>query len=354
MLFGYPIKATEDNWFHECLCEILQIIHSSVEVSQQPPTWPEIIPEPYRKRLQRKKGLKARLDDYRASLEKLTPLEQVQVQNAIGSQNEISLLVSCQTNCETLSDLPSSIRESVKELFEFSFKKLTDLDIRDNHYYLIYNEIPAHTCPFCGYEHFDAPTAPREALDHYLPQSRYSFAAANLHNLVPMGAKCNSQYKRAKDILIKEDGSRRKSFDPYNHHAVVKISLDESQPFAGTGGLLPQWEIKFHPSNISEEIETWNNVFHLCERYKRDVLDPKFNPWLRGFSSWCNASAIVTANDQELICAIEKYAAYQECLGIEDRAFLKAAVFRMLYVHCQQGDQRLINLIRDVVSGVST
>jgi hypothetical protein len=353
MLFGYPISATTDNWLHECLCETLQLIHTKIETGKPLPEWPETIPELYRNRLQRRTGLKDRLQVYQTEVAKLTVAEQNRILQALNDQNEIALLLSCQHDCEAMTELPSDIREPVKALFEFAFSLLTDFEIRDKHYKAIYDASSYHVCPFCGCEYFDAPGAPREALDHYLPEHKYSFAAANLRNLVPMGNKCNSRYKLAQDILRKDDGTRRRSFDPYKHQTVT-ISLDDSRPFAGTigktGEQLPKWEINF--SSSSEEVTTWDDVFHIQERYKRDVLDETFNTWLNGFRSWCQSRNIPNT-DQEWVDAIEGYAIYHESLGFEDRAFLKAAVFRMLQTHCQKGDQRLIKFIRDVVTGVN-
>jgi hypothetical protein len=353
MLFGYPIAATAENWLHECLHEMLQLIHTCLKTGKPLPAWPDIIPEPYRNRLQKRTRLRDRLIDYQKALAKLSVLEQNQILQAFNDQNEIALLVSCQCDCEAVTDLPSAIREPVKALFKFAFSLLTDLEIRDKHYKKIYDAASYHTCPFCGCEYFDAPGAPREALDHYLLEHKYPFAAANLRNLVPMGNKCNSRYKLAQDILRKDDGTRRKSFDPYNH-GTVTISLNNSQPFAGTigrtGESLPKWEIDF--SSSTEEVTTWDDVFHIRERYERDVLDEAFNSWLNGFRYWCRCRNS-PVSEQEWVDAIEGYAIYHESLGFEDRAFLKAAVFRMLHIHCKNGDQRLINLIRDVVSNVN-
>lgn len=249
---------------------------------------------------------------------------------------------------------PKTIQKPVTDLFTYAFEILTDLGIRDKHYKAIYDAASYHICPFCGYEYFDAPGARREALDHYLSKEKYAFAAANLRNLVPMGNKCNSRYKLAQDILRKEDGTRRKSFDPYNHRTLT-VSLDNSQPFAGTTGKtgerLPKWEIDF--GSNSEEVATWDDVFHIRERYKRDVLDEAFHNWLNGFRSWCrHPRKTLPKSDKELVDAIEDYVLYYESLGFDDRAFLKAAVFRMLHKHCKNGDERLIQFIKNVV-GVS-
>ncbi len=188
----------------------------------------------------------------------------------------------------------------------------------------------------------------REPLDHYLLKASYPFAAANLHNLVPMGYKCNSLYKNTRDLLYKSDGTRRRVFNPYNHGTLM-ISLDESQPFAGTPGemgeLLPQWKIDF--CSNSEEVDTWDDVFQIRERYA-NMLDAEFKSWLDIFGRRCQLG-IVPNSDQELVDVIKNYAISCELEGFGDRAFLKAAVFRMLHIHCQKGNQQLIKFIRDVV-----
>lgn len=355
MLFGYPIEATAENWLHDCLHEILHLIHTCIETGKSIPVWPDIVPKPYRNSLKRRIGLRDKLNEYQKALAKLSVLEQNQILQAFNDQNEIALLLSCQYDCEAITDLPLAIRTSAKALFEFAFSLLTNLEIRDKHYKTIYDKSFYHVCPFCGCESFAAPSAPREALDHYLVEKKYPFAAANLRNLVPMGNTCNSRHKHAQDILRKEDGTRRKSFDPYNH-GTVTISLDRSQPFAGTigrtGESLPRWEIDF--SSSTEEVTTWDEVFGIRERYKRDVLDAAFNNWLNGFRSWCrDPRKSIPKSDQEWVDEIKAYAIYHESLGFEDRAFLKAAVFRMLHIHCKNGDQRLIKFIKEVVIGVS-
>lgn len=127
------------------------------------------------------------------------------------------------------------------------------------------------------------------------------------------------------------------------------LSLINSQPFAGTTGKtgepLPKWEIDF--SLNTEEVTTWDDVFHIRERYKRDVLDPKFQSYLGEFGSYCRSRQPVPTSTEELLRELKNYISFQESNEFKDRAFLKAAVFKMLYVHCQKGDQRLINLIID-------
>jgi hypothetical protein len=87
---------------------------------------------------------------------------------------------------------------------------------------------------------------------------------------------------------------------------------------------------------------------------KKKVLNPSFYRWLRDFCYWYKNSRNNSVNsDQEWMDALGAYASYYESLGFEDRSFLKAAVFKMLYFHCKNGDQDLIQFIRDFVIGVN-
>jgi hypothetical protein len=333
------------------MTEVIITINTLRKAGQVIPEWPEIIPEHYRASLYTRTGLKDRLKVYRESLEGLSNVDLDHISNAMIMQNEISRLLSGECNCESIDELPISVRGPIIDLFTFGFKLLTDLGIRDSQYQLIYERTPYHVCPFCGCEYFDAPKGPREALDHYLVESKYPFAAANLKNLVPMGNKCNSRYKLAQDILYDNEGHRRHSSYPYNIVNGVQISLLRSEPFEGTSSLfpLPRWQVDFEPA--SEEVSTWDTVFHIEERLKRDVLDSDFMSWLGEFSVWCRDSVARPISQERISEALLRYSDSMKENGIKDRAFLKAAVFLMLHNYYQQGNQRLIDLVNGVVIG---
>jgi hypothetical protein len=161
-----------------------------------------------------------------------------------------------------------------------------------------------------------------------------------------MGQKCNSKYKLAQDILRKGDGSRRRCFDPYGAVATISVSLLESQPFAGRDGQLPAWTIEFNPD--SDEVTTWDDVFRIRDRYQRDILDPSFKTWLTEFSSWCRYAQLRLENTEELLAALQNYADIHETFALNDRSFLKAALFRMLLKHCSEGNERLSELLQDL------
>ncbi len=120
-------------------------------------------------------------------------------------------------------------------------------------------------------------------MDHYLARSIYPFAAVNLLNLVPMCHECNSDYKKAADMVRHANGKRRVAFDPYNH-TKVDVRLDQSIPFAGKGGHLPDWKIELSP--MSPEVDTWNDVFNVRQRYRNDFLDEDYESWIERCSQW--------------------------------------------------------------------
>lgn len=341
MLYGYPVEAVAENWLHETLCAVVNTINAKASANEKLPDWPEIIPEAGREALKRKTGLESRINNLNKAFIKLTPDERITVLAALTRQNNISALTSCECDCLTFVELPVLVQNEIKELFLYAFGLLTDLKIRDRHYAIIYNAAAHHVCPFCGLEFFEAPGQRREDYDHYLLKDVYPLAAANLRNLVPMGGKCNSSYKKMQDILKNDDGIRRRSFNPYNNSGVA-VSLDNSVPFEGNNGQ-PRWQIEFAPA--TEESTTWENVFHIRDRYIRNVLDPDFKGWLRTFGNWCRVATIAPTTGEELIGALDRYIITLEEQGLSDRAFLKVAVFKMLRAHCAEKNQRLIEFL---------
>jgi hypothetical protein len=343
VLYAYPVEATADNWLHDCLVEILNAIHTGIQDGNAPPPWPDMIPAVHRLRLRRRKGLRERLRAYADAFAALQPAEREVLIRAPREQNQIARLLCNEADCQTTDQLPVTMRGPISQLFGFGFELLMDFDVRDRFYRRIYDSIKHKVCPFCGCEFYDAPGAPREALDHYLPRSRYTFAAVNLRNLVPMGNKCNSRYKLAQDILRNADGTRRRALDPYGA-VTIRISLARSVPFGATDGVKPGWEIDFVQD--SEEAATWDAVFSIRERYKRDVLDQEFRIWLDQFASWCRSANVVAGPDHELIDAVRRYSISIRDPELQDKNFLRAEVFDLFLSHCEHGEERVLSLIR--------
>ncbi|AZQ49526.1 hypothetical protein [Burkholderia cenocepacia] len=268
--------------------------------------------------------------------------------SALISQNRIQELLSCQDNCPTLAELPEEIRDSAEDLFTFGFGLLSEFEIRHRQYEIVCAHIPSRVCPFCGCENLEAPGAPQEDLDHYIPRSKYPFAAANLRNLAPMGGRCNKAYKKAQDLLRKNSGGRRRAPDPYNAVGIV-VSLDNSIVDEMTPGpLVAEWIVDFVGEN--EIIQTWNDVFHVRERWIRDVLDEKtFRQWIGDFRRYCVAAKLEFETDQDVVDAVKQYQQYVSGYGFRDRGFLKAAVFGFLVRRADSGCSRMLPILRDAV-----
>jgi len=335
MLFCYPIDAASENWLHECLVEMVTSAIDQIESGNSPVGWPACIPADHRSKLRTRTGIRGRFRAFCETAEKLSSAERSVILDAISSENNFPGIFTGVGECLTNKDLPASMREVTKDLFEFAFELLTQFEIRDRQYRLIYDATEAHVCPFCGIEAFDAPGVAREDLDHYLAISLYPFAGVNLRNLTPMGKKCNAAHKRATDMLRHQDSrARRRCIDPYVG-PTASVSLLDSMPFEGEQRgaiLLPSWRIDLNGPN--EEVSTWDEVFSIRRRYKENVLDAEFRGWMDNFAQWCQLEFGVLQDAADVINALGRYLAAVIQEGFADRVFLKKAVFEMLRQRC--------------------
>jgi 5-methylcytosine-specific restriction endonuclease McrA len=132
----------------------------------------------------------------------------------------------------------------------------------------------AGCCPFCGLLPIDNQFDPtRDAFDHYLPKSKYPFNSVNLKNLAPSCNKCNSGNKRDKDPLCRNNGDRRKAFYPFSTdgfdpHVTIHVrSEDWTKPQPA------DLEITISSVSHPEEVETWNDLFLIKDRYSAKCCD---------------------------------------------------------------------------------
>lgn len=342
MLYNYPPEATTGNWLHWCLALILMRVHRDLELKQTPPKWPHIIPDEYREKLKLKRGLRDRLKTYTDTLKSLSEAEQQNVLETLVRQNQLRRLLNGRRTCRRIDALPEKIRDPAKNLFEFAFGLLTDLEIRDAHYKRIYDSAQEKLCPFCGLEYFDAPGAPREDDDHYLPKTYYPFAAANLWNLVPMGHKCNSRYKKTIDPIMKG----RVALNPYGGQCFA-VSLIGTVMTHAPAKIDFTWNIVFEPAMV--EAETWNAIFDIRTRYQRDVLKWQWEKWLQQFAAFAEEKDVkdkVTLRD-----ALSRYCRIQRKSGLDDRAFLKAAFYEMVLVEWDNENQAIIRILQSMTYG---
>lgn len=123
-------------------------------------------------------------------------------------------------------------------------------------------------CPFCGIGSIkSAHFKKREAYDHYLPKSIYPFNSINFRNLAPACHECNSSYKLTKDPAHNGVG-RRKAFYPYSDSSYL-IELDMTLQHCDIDNLTPgDVDFQFGPAVLSEEIDTWKELYGIEERYK--------------------------------------------------------------------------------------
>jgi hypothetical protein len=333
MLFHYAVAATNDNWLHDTLLQILVAGMDQLDAEQALSAWPACIPIARREVLSPKTGLQDRLSTFFKVFAALDKPSRDSVRNALEAQNAIPAVFDGASPWVRLEELPQSIREPAKELFKFAFGLLTHVGLRDEHYRVIWQNLTwAKICPFCGLERLKHPNQPRPDLDHYLPISRYPFAGANLRNLVPMGGDCNSAFKGQIDIVCDATTkTRRRCSDPYAG-PVFSVSLKGSNLFEGDGTIcpLPAWDIAFHDA-AHDSAATWEAVFQIKRRYS-DILNEEYHSWINHFAHWCadDRSGVQLTDAQSGIAVINQYidTILQEGLG--DTNFLKRATFQML------------------------
>lgn len=363
MLKCYPLNASQENWLHESLVCMIQEIHSRLDtdknISEDQNNWKTIIPNSLRQDrkqcLIRSKGIKERLFIYKNAVQSLNQSNRRDIFSILLSQNKIANLLSGIGDIAFIEKSYPEVHKAVKCLFVFCFKKLTDFGVRTRQYQIIFDSLETKICPFCGIERMMNPEETAQDQDHYLAKSIYPFAAANMRNIVPMCRCCNRDYKRDIDVLRKDNDQRRLAFDPYcctpSTVTLVNSTIDnESSP------LLPSWRIEFVPDD--EQTETWDSVFQIRARYERDILNKYFTEWLRGFSNKCTQDrregSIHGSCSPENIkkhlanyCELKKIAPNVGMAG-----FLEPLVFEFLLRQYDEGNSRIIQLIRDAVVGI--
>lgn len=335
MLFSYPTAALGENWLNALAVDLMLAGMNAIDEGVEPAAWPGCLPEGRRDTLAQRTGLRSKLACLFQRYAQLPVAERSDVRAAIARQTALPGVFNDDAPCPTIDSLPQLIREPASELAKYLFGQLSSIKegegfLRDNQYSAIY-ATDIRLCPFCGLNYFRAPGAPRHALDHLLPISKYPFAAADLRNLPPACDECNSTYKRAVDILIGDDGLRRRCSDPYSG-PTYRISLEGSEFFSGNeigGYTLPRWNITI-VGQEPDRANTWNAVYQIKLRYARDVLDADFLSWVGHYSRWFVRENGRDHNPAAVAAEVPRYIDGVVQDGYADRAFLKAEAFRLL------------------------
>ncbi len=341
MFVTYPIEATADNWIHDCIFSVFKTICDALDNGKTIPAWPEILPTQHQNSLSSKRTLPTLIKQFEAEAAKLTNVDRANFIRLFFQQNLIAGLLNGSEVIPIIADELKSIIEVAKAVCDEGFSLLTNTEVRDQHYLVIYDSLKIKTCPFCGIEPFDSPKLRRENLDHYLARSIYPLSAANFHNLVPMCSKCNQRYKGQIDILH-NNGNRRKAFNPYGIDC-ADINLLNS--IIVGADRIPEWQIDLVPD--IEETQTWEDVFSIRIRLTENALNPCYFDWLGEIPDWFSVSQINEHIDNEnLLTNLEAFAAYKSKHKDPGIGFLKHKVIEMLVHHFRQGNEHLIAMIR--------
>lgn len=362
MLGCYPIQATEENWVHDSLVSMINEVHRRIDAGEDIATtqqsWENMAPATLdainHGFLVRSSGIRDYFFTYVNLISHLNIQDRHKILTTLESQNRIPELLNGIQGIETIKEDFPDVNTAAYDLFVFSFKKLADFEVRSRQYQIIFNSLDIKICTFCGIERVMDPTETAQDQDHYLPKSIYPFAAVNMRNLVPMCRCCNRDYKSAIDVLRDVNGLRRMAFDPYNCSPPT-ISLLRSIIDAETSPPLPEWLIDFAPQ--SEQAETWDAVFSIRTRFKRDILNQYYDTWLKSFRTRC-----AKERKRGRIQANFSLEQIREVLAhyVEDKSdspyigmggFLEPLVFEFLLNQFDEGDERVVDLIRDSVLG---
>jgi hypothetical protein len=152
-------------------------------------------------------------------------------------------------------------------------------------------------CPFCGLNrmlnHHSYPR--REAYDHFFPKEVYPFSSVNFYNLAPACHHCNSSYKSRKDpINLRDAGPRRRAFYPFksaSHQIDVIISLLKTDDIRNLQK--EDIAITMNCHENEEEKITWDGLYSITERYKKECCDFAFG-WLADAHSAVSNKEVVS------------------------------------------------------------
>lgn len=197
-------------------------------------------------------------------------------------------------------DIADQLGKFFKGLYSSSFLDLAALRAKigdiDDHYQAFMQTNTHGKCPFCGINDLLGEYhSKREAYDHYLPKALYPFNSINFRNLVPACHHCNSSYKTSKDPAYTPKDPvrsvrRRAVFYPYKtaaHSIEIHVTLQHSD----IAKLAPaDITLQFGPAALTQEIDTWRDVYGIDERYKAKLCgenDGKY--WLTQVLDECQA-----------------------------------------------------------------
>jgi hypothetical protein len=363
----YPLIATQNNWLHNAIVNIIQNIHSRLDngtgivtTVRKQETWRGLIPDTlsddYSLILTRASGVRDRVLGYASELKRLRLgiQQRADIFNTLVSQNDIAGLTSGNTPISCIATAFPTLNDKVINLFLFCYDKLGDVGIREAQYKIIYDSLSQKYCGFCGFGTMMNHEEASQDQDHYFAKSLYPFASANIRNLVPMCIQCNRIHKLAIDIIRDEHAIRFQAFDPYTCQA-TEVTLIQSRLASDAPIVVPDWIIEFTPA--SPEAENWERVFGIRERFKRDILNECYCRWFDNFMAKCRRQIqdgklqLPMSEQQIRNVLVEHRDSLLDDLGSGKDRF-KPHVFDALIHLYDSGNERVINHVRDAVIGI--
>lgn len=241
-------------------------------------------------------AIKERLQNIHQSYLTLDVNEKETIQEAFYNNKQIENICNGTINPIKYEQLPDSIKDILKSLYNTSWTLLTNKNDETNrtikdrcgniyeHYCNLFQEDRQifTICPVCGleellgeYESCDNPNEEnqkkvREAYDHYFPKALYPFISVNFNNLIPICHHCNSDYKHEYDTAYNhENNLRQECFYPFSAEANnISISIIDAQDTIRLASS-NDWDIQATPLN--EKVSSWDRIFDIKSRYKTRI-----------------------------------------------------------------------------------
>lgn len=216
------------------------------------------------------------------------------VKEAFENNNNIEELCRGLGNPKKFEELPDLIKDKIftfwRDLWEdFSHQDSLNTHVKDlcggvlEHFHE-FKKLPTQgtkVCPFCGINGLKpGDDIRRNDYDHYLPKSLYPFIAVNFNNLVPLCDGCNSDEKKAKDVLFKPDGSRRRLFYPFDPSIdpnKLSVAIDVMDTYTlDTKSTRFKFGLKHYYRILidgvdDERITSWDDIYRIKERYQKNL-----------------------------------------------------------------------------------
>lgn len=224
------------------------------------------------------------------------------------------------TNLEPIvfKDLPKSIQESIKDLFNYLYQSAINNSkfeeyAEDSISHAIgrfIDENKLEVCPICGLETFhNLIGQSRIALDHWLCKEIFPMSAVNFKNLFPIGGKCNERpAKGSKNLLVDSETKQRiKAFYPYMNHQGINLSFKFERDICFDEISDDDWSLSL--SIISKDdndlLKSWDNIFNIQTRYKdyfrKNILsmwENEYEDYIDEFHDGLHANTVVELKER--------------------------------------------------------